>query len=52
MDAGVSNLKASVEDGGTLSGFGNGAVDAVTCTWGLESMPDGKKSIGVSTAVS
>eukprot|EP00904_Undaria_pinnatifida_P009079 jgi/Undpi1/5300/HiC_scaffold_2.g00581.m1 len=34
----VSNLQASVQDGELLSGFTDDSVDAVTCTWGLESM--------------
>lgn len=46
-EAGVSNLKAGVEDGQALSGFEDCSVDAVTCTWGLESMPEGEKAISV-----
>lgn len=50
-EAGVSNLRAGVEDGQTLSGFQDCCVDAVTCTWGLESMPDGKKAISVRALI-
>ena len=34
----MSNLQASVQDGELLAGFTDDSVDAVTCTWGLESM--------------
>lgn len=46
-EAGVTNLEAGVEDGQELSGFPDGSVDAVTCTWGLESMPERQKAIEV-----
>lgn len=46
-EAGVSNLKAGVEDGMVLSGFQDNSVDVVTCTWGLESMPDHKTPLHV-----
>lgn len=47
-ESGLSNVKAGVEDGMLLSGFGDGTVDAVTCTWGMESMPDHVKALQVS----
>lgn len=47
-EAGLSNLRSSVADGTSLSGFTDDSVDALTCTWGLESMPDQKMAIGVS----
>ena len=47
-EAGVSNLKASVEDGELLSGFDDNSVDALTCTWGLESMMNHTQAIHVS----
>lgn len=37
-EAGVLNLKASIEDGQVLSGFEDGSMDVVTCAWGLDSM--------------
>ena len=48
-EAGVSNLNASVEDGMSLSGFDDNSVDALTCTWGLESMMNHTQAIRVST---
>ena len=48
-EAGVSNLNASVEDGMSLSGFDDNSVDALTCTWGLESMVNHTQAISVST---
>lgn len=46
-EAGVSNVKASVADGEALTGFGDGSVDAVTCTSGLMFMPDWQRAIKV-----
>ena len=37
-EAGVLNLKVSLEDGQVLSGFEDGSMDVVTCAWGLDSM--------------
>lgn len=50
-EAGVSNLKAGIEDGMALSGFQDNSVDVVTCTWGLESMPDHKTPLQVRISV-
>ena len=47
-EAGITNLKAQVEDGQALSGFADATVDVVTCSWGLESMLDHQKAIEVS----
>ncbi|CAM9761135.1 unnamed protein product, partial [Laminaria digitata] len=44
-EAGVSNVTAAVADGESLAGFGDGSVDAVTCTWGLMFMPDWKRAV-------
>lgn len=49
-EAGVSNVTAAVADGESLAGFGDGSVDAVTCTWGLMFMPDWKRAVQVLTA--
>ncbi|CBN79539.1 methyltransferase [Ectocarpus siliculosus] len=44
-EEGVSNVVASVADGEALTGFGDGSVDAVTCTWGLLFMPNWQRAI-------
>ncbi|CAN0128458.1 unnamed protein product [Ascophyllum nodosum] len=44
-EAGVSNVKASVADGESLTKFEDASVDAVTCTWGLMFMPDWIRAI-------
>eukprot|EP00903_Cladosiphon_okamuranus_P010301 g9749.t1 len=44
-EAGVSNVTAAVADGEALTGFGDGSVDAVTCTFGLMFMPNWQRAI-------
>lgn len=46
-EAGVSNVTAAVADGEALTGFGDGSVDAVTCTFGLMFMPNWQRAIQV-----
>lgn len=38
-----------MEDAAQLSGFEDGTVDAVTCTWGMDSSPDPTTVLRVST---
>ena len=47
-EVGITNLEPRIEDGQALSSFDDGSVDVVTCTWGLESMPEHEKAIEVS----
>ncbi|CAM9942318.1 unnamed protein product [Ectocarpus sp. 6 AP-2014] len=44
-EAGVSNVKEAVADGEALTEFGDGSVDAVTCTFGLFFMPNWQRAV-------